>query len=197
MNSTRATLLTVVLLLLALGTLFIANYGMPQGEVSPAVSNENVGPAPPASNFQPHRTDVSGNEHPEFVAPRVVQLAPHDEVIGVIVDGKPRAYVKRALSKRPEKHVVSDFTPQGRITVTYCDLEACTRVFVDSGQQEPIRVGGRRPDRSLELIVDGQRHSQLSDLIPRDKFPFEEATWQEWFSRHPETSVYIGGDRGG
>jgi len=147
--------------------------------------------------FHPTRLDVAGIDRPEFVTHRVVQLAADDQVIGIIVDGKPRAYLKRALSGSPEKHVVSDLTAEGRITVTHCDLEDCTRVFVDAGQEEAIRIGGRREDRSLDLIIDGQRYSQLSQSIPRDPFPFEETSWQAWLAKHAETSVYLGGENGG
>jgi hypothetical protein len=146
--------------------------------------------------FEPYLLDAPGINQPEFVTPRVVQLDPQDRVIGIMVDGKPRAYLMRALSGSAAKHVVSDLTPEGRITVTHCDLENCTRVFVDAGQAEPIRTGGRRRDRSLDLIVDGERYSQVSESIPRDVFPFEEMSWQEWLAKHPETSVYLGGERG-
>jgi hypothetical protein len=138
--------------------------------------------------------DLAGVSEPEFLAAEDADLADSDAVIGLIVDGEPRAYLQKALAGVPNKHVVTDHTEAGEITVTHCDLAECTRVFVerDEGKGGRIRVGGLRPDQTLELLIDGRRYSLSDPKIPLEEFPFTETSWGQWLASYPDTTVYVG-----
>lgn len=142
--------------------------------------------------------DVPGISNPEFVDPENVELAPSDQVIGLVVAGKPRAYLRRALAGRAKKHIVSDSTEEGQITVTHCDLSECTRVFLERGAREPkeIRVGGLQADGTIELLIEGRRYPQREGKIPLAEFPFAETTWGDWLAKYPDSKIYVGDQAG-
>lgn len=158
---------------------------------------QQIGPAAPAAaRSEPvlaRQLDVPGVSAPEFLDPDDARLAPADPVIGVIVAGEPRAYLRRALSGVAKKHLVSNQTEAGRITVTHCDLSNCTRVFVEQADDlKEIRVGGLQSNSTLELLIDGRRYPQRDPQIPLAEFPFAETSWEKWLADHPETKVYVG-----
>lgn len=152
-------------------------------------------PARKKAGVLPRQLNERGVSNPEFVDPHDVELAAGDAVIGLVVEGEPRAYLRTALSGVAKRHIVTDATPTGRITVTYCDLAQCARVFVEPADDEPkeIRVGGLQRDETLSLLIDGQRYSQRDPSIPLAEFPFEETSWADWLAKHPQTKIYIGG----
>ena len=164
---------------------------------------QQLGPAapasPPAEPVLARQLEVRGISDPKFLDPESASLAPSDAIIGLLVDGQPRAYLRRSLSGIAKKHVVSDQTDEGRITVTHCDLSNCTRVFVEpTGEQlKDIRVGGLQDNATLDLLIDGQRYPQRDQKIPLAEFPFVETSWERWLADHPQTKVYAGDQIGG
>lgn len=155
-------------------------------------------PAPKKDPILARQLNVPGVRNPVFHDPADVEIAASDLVIGLIVAGQPRAYLRQALSGLPKKHIVSDPTGEGQVILTHCDLSDCTRVFVASperGAQE-IRVGGLLEDGTLELLYDGRRYHQPDGKLPLPELPFAETSWGDWLAKHPDTTIYIGGQKG-
>lgn len=148
----------------------------------------------------PARDLITANlEHPGLVRPpsapaATVTLKDTDAVIGVVVDGRPRAYVVNALSN-PRTHVVDDVVAGHPVTVTYCDRKDCTRVFTGDGDGPlDVNVGGY--DDGLLLRINGRRYRQDSGeaMEPGEPLPFPQmgfvrTTWKEWRDAHPDTDV--------
>jgi hypothetical protein len=186
------------LIVAAMPTLMVAGLALLFSRSQPKEAAPKFGPTasqrPADAPVFARQLDEPGISDPEFVDPEEADLAPDDPVIGVIVDGQPRAYLQLALSGVAKKHVVSDVTSIGRITVTHCDLSRCTRVFIEDAPagHKQIRVGGLQANRSLELLIDGRRYSQRDENIPLPEYPFAETSWENWLAEHPETKVYVG-----
>jgi Protein of unknown function (DUF3179) len=128
-----------------------------------------------------------------------------DEVIGVEIGGRARAYRLAALDSRTT-HVVNDLLGGVPVTVTYCDLSNCVRGFTDPRGTTPLgfSVGGLYTENSAEMVVklDGVFYLQKSGksirpgsgraAIPYDSIEPTRTTWKEWVRLHPDTDVYIG-----
>src|SRR5262249_40673622 len=71
--------------------------------------------------------NAPGIDRPPIVAAGDAGLNDNEEVIGVDVRGKARAYRLSALLDR-QHHVVNDLIDGVPVTVTYCDLSNCLRV---------------------------------------------------------------------
>jgi hypothetical protein len=119
-------------------------------------------------------------------------------VLGVVVAGKSRAYLLKALS--PEtNHVVNDMIQGKPVSVTYCNRTGCARVFTrDSPEPLDLGVGGYC--EGLLLHVDGELYDQITGRavsgdqdIPFSTLPHEVTVWGDWRKDHPETGIYIGG----
>lgn len=139
--------------------------------------------------------------HPGLVCPpptpaavAAAKLKDTDAVIGVVVEGRPRAYVVQALSY-PRTHVVDDVVAGRPVTVTYCDIKDCTRVFTGDGDG-PLDVGVGGYDDGLLLRTNGRRYRQDSgeametvEPLPFPEMGFVRTTWKEWRDAHPDTDV--------
>ena len=127
-------------------------------------------------------------------------LADDCRVVGVVIDGKPRAYLIAAL-KPFHSHVVNDLIGEVPVSVTYCDLANCLRVYTLDQRGEPIGLTqAGRTGEGLLLRYDNRIYAQVPDSLPGgggqepplEKLAFEETTWKNWRLRHPGTDVYIG-----
>jgi hypothetical protein len=125
-----------------------------------------------------------------------------EEVIGVVVDGKARAYRLDPLRDRT-RHLVNDLVGGVPVAVAYCDLSDCVRVYTD-------RRGSAPMDIAVAGMIDGEMVMKLGGVLyfhrsgrpmkPGDgaaAIPFEplsptRTTWKEWTRLHPETDVYVG-----
>jgi hypothetical protein len=133
-------------------------------------------------------------------------------VIGVRVGDRARAYLIAALSlpngnrdgvptelspaRILGRHVVNDLVGGTPISVTYCDLSNCARVFTGSGTESlDVAIAGRRGGE-MQLMLNGKRFSQHAADAPLPDFPFELTSWGEWRSKHPTSEVYVGRDTG-
>jgi hypothetical protein len=151
-------------------------------------------------------------EMPGLISPRAEpaaasKVADGDEVIGVVVNGKPRAYWLQAL-KYPPWHIVNDVVDGVPVTVTFCDHTNCTQVYTDRQSATPLDVNlGGLYGGELVLKIGGVLYFQESGKpfepaegapsLPYADHPWERTTWKEWRQRHPETDVFIGlGGRG-
>jgi hypothetical protein len=161
---------------------------------------------------RPLSTDLELWSYPGVVNLHIISASEADLrddqlVIGVSVGGRHRAYLIDAL--RPlEGHVVNDYFADAPVTVSYCDLHECVKVYTDDGIEHPLDVGvggtvGMIGDGSMFLTVSDDRYRQDTGRPLRadaaDPFPYavtshRRTTWGEWRATHPEpeTDVYVG-----
>jgi hypothetical protein len=144
---------------------------------------------------------VPGLQRPPARPAALAALPDDAPVVGVMVQGRPRAYLLEAMSKR-SNHVLDDVLGETPVTVTYCDQADCVRVFTANtpGVPLPIDLGGWDGDAML-LRVDGVFYRQdtgKSKLdgdrgnFPYAPLPFERTTWGAWKAAHPDTDVFTG-----
>jgi hypothetical protein len=129
-------------------------------------------------------------------------LAEDAEVIGVCVRGRARAYGIAALSGGPEFHVVNDLLGGRAVTVAYCDIRSCARVFTATSSDAPLDVGfGGLNERMVPILQvdnvdyaleDGKNLSHpQGPPLPYPRLEHERTTWGEWRRAHPDTDVYV------
>lgn len=189
----RAWLLTTLVAIgigIALTTVFLFSGQRPDNSSQQAQS-------PRRYNFPTMSMDIPPIDRPVLVPAADARIGDEAIVIGIVVGGEPRAYLRDAFALGPHAHIVRDTIQSTAVAVTHCDRILCTRVFVskDPAQTLNIRVGGWRDDQTMDLIIDGSRFSQKSTLIPLADIPFAEATWGQWRQQHPDTLVYLGAYR--
>jgi hypothetical protein len=78
------------------------------------------------------------------------------------------------------------------ISVTYCDIEDCVRVFTkeDGVDAVDLMVGGRDED-GMVVLLDGTLYAQMSSDVPLQDYPYALTTWGGWLRDHPESKVYV------
>lgn len=137
---------------------------------------------------------------PPVVPAAKARLSDGEEVIGVVVDGHARAYRLTAFASM-FKHVVNDMINDTPVSVTYCDLMNCVRVFTDEDSDDPLELRTGGYNKGMLLQVEGYgfyaqdngtpAHEGMK-AFPYDAMKFERMTWREWRARHPKTDVYEG-----
>ena len=146
---------------------------------------------------------AEGIRTPPTLSADRADLKPEDEVIGVEVDGRARAYRLKAMLGRSD-HVVNDVLGGKPVSVTYCDLSGCVRGFGGPGEA-PLTIDQAGIYKNkMTLKVDGVvyvqddgevvEHDEGRSVVP---FPFDEVpltrtTWGAWKAGHPGTDVYVG-----
>ena len=132
------------------------------------------------------------------------KLPDDEEVIGIVVDGKARAYRVRAFDDL-SRHIVNDLVGDRPVTVAYCNVSDCARAY--TGPR-----GGRQLDVSQAGIVDGRDmvvkagdayYSHMTGKpmkdggapFPYPTHPLVRRTWGEWRREHPDTDLYLGAER--
>jgi hypothetical protein len=174
---------------------------------SPPPENEQL-PMPPPMNLlgtlQPDKGMFGawpGIRQPATSSVQDSALAEDAEVIGITVEGRARAYSVAALSGGPAWHVVNDVVRGRPVSVTYCDLMGCTRVFTRDGGSKPLAldVGGWMNGKGMMLQIDGVNYalkdganlSNPNDApLPYKRMSHMLTTWGEWRRTHPDTDVY-------
>jgi hypothetical protein len=169
-------------------------------------------------DYRLHRRENASKEtllnQPGILLPEVhpassATLADNAEVIGVLVNGRPRAYALGAFLFSPigqlyHRHVVNDLLAGVPITITYCDQLGCTEVYTDShiSAPLPIAVGGftERDGRQSMLLCVGDFHYRQDSAEPLESdappFPYAHLkyvrmSWKQWRTAHPDTDVYL------
>lgn len=152
-------------------------------------------PDVPSTTGLPSDLNLPGRARPAAQTVGRAQLGDDEPVVGVEVAGNARAYALAALGQ-PMNHVVNDVIGDRPVTVTYCDLRDCVRVFSGDGTKPlDVRAGGY--DRGLLLVADGARYHQESGAAvgaddpksPYRPVEFVRTTWKEWRAAHPHTDV--------
>ncbi len=157
-----------------------------------------TGPIDPFLKFR-----MPGISRPPVVSAARSTLLPEDQVIGLVVAGRARAYRLDALRDR-SRHIVNDLIGEVPVSVTFCDLDECVRTYQGRSGQGPldVSVGGLWQGRQLILEVEGSLYYQRSG----DAFapgpagsklslqPIEPTltSWSSWQRDHPDTEVYEG-----
>jgi hypothetical protein len=138
---------------------------------------------------------------PPTVRPDAAGLPEDAAVIGVVVDGKARAYALRSL-RHLRQHVVNDLVGGVPITVAHCDVTGCTRVYASRQRSEPLDVteaGFRDGEMILKIEGVSYQHSSGEPIeagpaappLPYEGYPWIRTTWRKWKQEHPETDVYV------
>jgi hypothetical protein len=147
------------------------------------------------------RVDVPGVRQPPAAPAAEADLGDGEPVIGVTAGGRSRAYSVAALSRGPASHVINDLLGGLPVTVTYCDLTGCSRVFTAGAGGEPLGLiqGGFRAG-GMVVKLDGRSYRQDTGApldadggpaLPYRTLPAEETTWAEWRHAHPDTELSV------
>jgi hypothetical protein len=124
-------------------------------------------------------------------------------VIGVTAGGRHRAYLVGALSA-PKSHVYNDRLGGVPVTVTYCDLDDCARVFTAPPGSRPLPLGvagldGRRPGKMVIRYGDefywqdtGESLKAGAARLGLATIAAVRTTWKAWRAAHPESDLYAG-----
>jgi hypothetical protein len=155
-----------------------------------------------------------GIKQPGTASAKEAYLDGEEQVIGVCIGPKARAYRLRILEGSLH-HVVNDIIDGVPVSVTYCNLNHCAKVFTSSSVKGPLdlAMGGRHASE-LVLVAEGHYFYQESGaplppnafrkgsrlerfmdksssvLFPYQELSFERMTWKEWKKAHPETDVF-------
>ena len=209
-NLGRRPSLKIVGAAVAVGVALIPSiYAFERVSLSASQGRVSTRTAPPQPFVQPPQPFVQV-EAPGLIRPPISGvegsgMRDDDEVIGIEVGGRARCYRLGALDNRTN-HVVNDLIGGIPVSVTYCDITNCVRVYTDPNGTTPLGfgVGGLFTGDGPEMVVklDGDFYLQKSGKrikpgpgpagIPYDLIEPTRTTWKEWVRRHPQTDVYAG-----
>ena len=183
------------LLVIALIIIMARSSGPPRPEPLPIVRTDGphffMRPNPPISVVRPPAVKAVES-----------RIRLDEQVIGVEIGGKTRAYRLSAF-KDDRRHLVNDLVGGVPVSIAYCNLSDCVRVYTDPKASEPLdaqiigllnnqmvlKLGGTLYYHASGLPVESDRPS----IAP----PFQSIapkliTWREWVAKHPETDLYEG-----
>lgn len=142
---------------------------------------------------------ASGIDRPLMLPADSVALLDSDKVIGVVVEGTPRAYPLRRMSSLLE-HVVNDHVVDRNgkskaFTVTYCNVTECIRVLhsTSDGAVATLGIGTLGlVEGQLALFRGTQTFKQDESIAGLSDMEYEVTLWSGWKRKFPETLVYVG-----
>jgi hypothetical protein len=116
-------------------------------------------------------------------------------VFGVSVNGQSRAYSMMAMTGSM-RHVINDVVGGAPVSLTFCEVTNCVRVFTKTEQgANPLDVSVRGwKDGQLWLGIDGQNFPQDSREIPLEDLTCERTSWKAWKDAHADSDVFVGLD---
>jgi hypothetical protein len=146
--------------------------------------------------------EMPGLQEPRALPAPEAKIADGDDVIGVVVNGKPRAYWLKAL-RYPPWHIVNDVVGGVPVSVTHCDRTNCTRVYTGARSSRPLdlNLGGLYGREMVVKVGDALYFQETGKPfepgaavppLPYADHDWERTTWKAWRQRHPETEVFIG-----
>jgi Protein of unknown function (DUF3179) len=120
-------------------------------------------------------------------------------VIGVVVDGKARAYPEPMMMPQ---HVITDELAGQRIMVSWCPLCHSGMVFDGNLRGQPVEprvVGGGNNNVLIYDTNSKNMYQQITGEILEgpdkgkalDVVPSMISTWREWRAEHPDTTVWV------
>ena len=139
---------------------------------------------------------------PPSLAAKEANLRPDEIVIGVEVGGKAQAYQFAGFDSK-SGHLVNDLVGGVPVSVAYCDLTECLRVYSDPRGSKPLdlSVAGTLNDEMIMRHAErmyfhksgkGVEPGNDAPALPYPLITPTVTTWKEWVTRHPDTRVYIG-----
>ncbi len=120
-------------------------------------------------------------------------LHDHDLVLGIIVDGKARAYPVRILNWH---EIVNDRIGSHAFVISYCPLCGSGMAFDTddlfgvSGmlyQSDVLLYDKKSESLWSQLMMQAVAGPRTGEMLPL--LPVEHTTWKEWKTAHPNTSV--------
>jgi hypothetical protein len=125
-----------------------------------------------------------------------------EEVIGVEVRGKARAYRLKTMQDR-DQHVINDIIDGVPVTVAYCDLSDCVRGYTDPEGKEPFDIAVAGLNNGEMIIKSGGvlyvhktgralKPGEGPTALPHRPIEPMRMTWKEWNRLHPRSDVYAG-----
>ena len=142
---------------------------------------------------------ASGIDRPLMLPADSVSLLDSDKVIGVVVEGAPRAYPLKRMSSLLEHvvndHVVDQYGKSKAFTVTYCNVTECIRVLhsTSDGAVATLGIGTLGlVEGQLALFRGTQTFKQDESIVGLLDMEYEVTSWSGWKRRFPETLVYVG-----
>jgi hypothetical protein len=141
----------------------------------------------------PPRDGIPAIVRPRFVAAQAVDfLTGEDRVLGVDVDGVPRAYAVKILDWH---EVVNDWSQATDLLVTYCPL--CGSGMAFHVDQDVFGVSGLLYNSDV-LLYDTATESLWSQIMGKaitgsrigsklSQVPVVHTTWGQWLARHPNS----------
>ncbi len=163
------------------------------------------------------RVEGPGISRPPTRRAEDAKLPDDEEVIGVVVDGKARAYRVKAFVDDPSLHIVNDLIGDRPLTVAYCDQSDCARAYAGPRGGRPLDVaqaGLRGGEMILKVGETYYRHRTAEPIeagggppfpfpieagdgppFPFPSYPLARRTWRDWRREHPDTDLYLGPER--
>jgi hypothetical protein len=175
--------------------------GMAEGFPPPPGAPAALAAAANAPTLPDTEADAPGIRQPPARPASEADLGDGERVIGVAAGGRSRAYSVPSLSRGPASHVINDVLGGVPVTVTYCDVRDCARVFTSDTGGTPLglSVGGFRAG-GMVMKLDGRSYRQDTGApldadggpaFPYRTLPAEETTWAEWRHAHPDTDLSV------
>ena len=148
------------------------------------------------------KIDLPGIVQPPTVPADVARLNEDEEIIGIVVDGKARAYRLKALLD-PQQHIINDLIDGLPLTVAHCDVTNCTRVYAGRRGEQPLDVaqaGLWNSDMIVKIQGVYYRHrtgepagnDANAPALPCQAYTFQRMPWKQWREEHPQTNIYLG-----
>lgn len=135
--------------------------------------------------------DLPGVEVRDVRDAAAVRLADQDGVIGIVVNGQARSYLKSGMDQ-PATHIAYDSIDGVHVAVAFCELTDDARVFCgDPDAMRSVRVGGWDGDK-MEIIVAEERFRFDSPAIGLEEIPLRSMSWSGWRTLHPRTKIFLG-----
>ena len=184
----------------ALGCALVAIFSCYSSGPFPTTGEEHIVASIPESHGEQYR-GLSGYERRLRFEPGIAQplaipaggasVPEEAEVIGIKVNGRPRAYLLATMAD-VDKHVVNDVIDGVPVSVSYCNLTSYVRCFTAASKGPlELNVGGLIGGQ-LHFQIDDELHAHDSVDLPYDDFPFQRTTWGEWRKAHPQTDIFVG-----
>ncbi|MFU8817641.1 MAG: DUF3179 domain-containing (seleno)protein, partial [Pseudomonadales bacterium] len=145
----------------------------------------------------PPRDGIPAINQPKFVAaPEAGFLDDDDRILGVAINGQPKAYPISILNWH---EVVNDSSGSQYFVVTYCPLCGTGMVFASNAGDGALIFGvSGLLYNSDVLLFDRNTESLWSQILgkavsgplrgePLPQLPAFHTTWADWRERHPQT----------
>ncbi len=147
----------------------------------------------------PAKDGIPAIDQPHFVNPQqAAYLKPGDRILGIEIDGTPKAYPIKILNWH---EIVNDRIGSTDFAITYCPLCGTGVAFASKMGKQTLNFGvSGLLYNSDVLLYDRQTESLWSQIKSQaisgpmigrklQRLPITHSSWQSWRSAHPDTRV--------